>query len=56
MSENLFQFTNETDDDEYLILNRDYIHVHSCGVSDSHKGHTFLRNNGTPDYMLNFIA
>ena len=56
MSEKLFQFTNETDDDEYLILNRDYIHVHSCGVSDSHKGHTFSRNDGTPDYMLNFIA
>lgn len=56
MSEKLFQFTNETDDDEYLILNRDYIHVHSCGVSNSLKGHTFSRDNGTPDYMLNFIA
>ncbi len=56
MSEKLFQFLNEPDDDENLILTRDYIHVHSCGVANSLKGHTFSRENGTPDYMLNFIA
>lgn len=51
-----FQFTNESDNEESLILDNRYIHVHSCGVSCYLNGQPFIRETGTPDYMLNIVT